>query len=96
MLLFTPGTAGDYWWYASYGGDSSDTSPSSGCGSAMVETVVYTATSVANATDTNRDSATTTSSFTIKPNATYLLFVSRTHRRATRSARSPAAGCRRR
>ncbi len=74
---FTPGTAGDYWWYASYGGDSSDTSSNSGCGSAMVETVVYTATSVANATDTNRDSATTTSSFTIKPNATYLLFVSR-------------------
>ena len=43
----------------------------------MVETVVYTATSVANATDTNRDNATTTSSFTIKPNATYVLFVSR-------------------
>jgi hypothetical protein len=74
---FTPRTAGDYWWYASYGGDSGDTSSNSGCGSAMVETVVYTATSVANATDVNRDNATTTSSFTIKPNATYVLFVSR-------------------
>jgi hypothetical protein len=74
---FTPGTAGDYWWYASYGGDAGDTGSNSGCGSAMAETVVYTATSVANATDTNRDNSTTTSSFTIKPNATYVLLVSR-------------------
>jgi hypothetical protein len=35
---FTPGSAGDYWWYASYGGDSNNNSASTSCG--VVETVV--------------------------------------------------------
>ena len=29
---FTPGSVGDYWWFASYGGDSNNTSTNSGCG----------------------------------------------------------------
>jgi hypothetical protein len=37
---FTPTGAGDYWWYASYGGDTGDNPASSACGSAMARTVV--------------------------------------------------------
>ncbi len=37
---FTPTTAGDYWWYASYGGDADNNSASSTCGAGMSETVV--------------------------------------------------------
>lgn len=37
---FTPSQTGDYWWYASYGGDSSNNSADSGCGTQMAETVV--------------------------------------------------------
>ena len=37
---FTPGSAGDYWWYASYDGDSNNNSANSGCGASMAETVV--------------------------------------------------------
>lgn len=37
---FTPSSGGDYWWYASYGGDSSNGAIDSGCGSSMAETVV--------------------------------------------------------
>jgi hypothetical protein len=37
---FTPSSAGDYWWYASYGGDSSNNSGASICGGSMAETVV--------------------------------------------------------
>jgi hypothetical protein len=37
---FTPTAAGDYWWYASYGGDLADSPTASACGSAMAETVV--------------------------------------------------------
>jgi hypothetical protein len=36
---FTPGD-GDYWWYASYGGDLSDDPANSTCGTPMAETVV--------------------------------------------------------
>jgi hypothetical protein len=37
---FTPTSAGHYWWYASYSGDTGDTPASSPCGASMVETVV--------------------------------------------------------
>jgi hypothetical protein len=37
---FTPPSAGDYWWYASYAGDSNNIGASSACGAGMSETVV--------------------------------------------------------
>jgi hypothetical protein len=37
---FTPTVAGDYWWYASYGGDLGDSPTASACGASMAETVV--------------------------------------------------------
>ena len=37
---YTPATAGDYWWYASYGGDSNNNTATSKCGSGMSETIV--------------------------------------------------------
>jgi glyoxylate utilization-related uncharacterized protein len=40
---FTPSTVGDYWWYASYDGDSSNNAADSGCGAGMAETVVGSA-----------------------------------------------------
>jgi endo-1,4-beta-xylanase len=36
----TPTSAGDYWWYASYGGDLSNYAARSACGAGMAETVV--------------------------------------------------------
>ena len=43
----------------------------------MGESVAYSETSAASAVDTSADSSTTTSSFTIQPNTTYVLLVSR-------------------
>ena len=37
---YTPGATGDYWWYASYGGDANNTTATSTCGSTMSETTV--------------------------------------------------------
>jgi hypothetical protein len=37
---FTPPSPGDYWWYASYGGDAGDEPATSPCGSSMAETTV--------------------------------------------------------
>jgi hypothetical protein len=37
---FTPSGAGDYWWYASYGGDTNNDPAASTCGAGMAETVV--------------------------------------------------------
>jgi hypothetical protein len=37
---FTPTAAGDYWWYASYGGDTGDNAVASACGASMAKTVV--------------------------------------------------------
>jgi hypothetical protein len=37
---FTPPSPGDYWWYASYGGDVGDEPSASTCGSGMAETTV--------------------------------------------------------
>ena len=37
---FTPRAAGEYWWYASYGGDTSNNPAASACGASMAETVV--------------------------------------------------------
>ena len=73
----TPAATGDYWWYASYSGDSNNSPASSACGTAMGESVAYSETSAASAVDTSADSSTTTSSFTIQPNTTYVLLVSR-------------------
>jgi hypothetical protein len=41
---FTPAAAGDYWWYASYGGDLQNASALSSCGALMAETDVQTPT----------------------------------------------------
>jgi hypothetical protein len=73
---YTPSAAGDYWWYASYGGDGNDGASASGCGAGMAETVVHSEKSVASATATTHNYA-TTSSFSIQPNASYLLLVIR-------------------
>ncbi|HEX4108545.1 MAG TPA: hypothetical protein VHX88_10445 [Solirubrobacteraceae bacterium] len=37
---FTPPSAGNYWWYASYGGDTKNNTAASACGASMAETVV--------------------------------------------------------
>ena len=37
---FTPTVAGNYWWYASYGGDGDNNTASSACGSTMGKTTV--------------------------------------------------------
>ena len=37
---YTPTQAGNYWWYASYGGDGNNNAAASACGSGMSETVV--------------------------------------------------------
>ncbi len=37
---FTPTAAGDYWWFASYSGDSNNSAAGSFCGGAMPETIV--------------------------------------------------------
>ncbi len=37
---FTPTRSGHYWWYAAYGGDTSDNPAASACGASMAETVV--------------------------------------------------------
>ncbi len=37
---FTPPSPGDYWWYASYGGDAGDEPATSACGPSMAETTV--------------------------------------------------------
>jgi len=44
---FTPGSAGDYWWYAAYSGDSTDNPAASACGASMPETAVAAAPSLA-------------------------------------------------
>ena len=36
---YTPTTAGDYWWYASYDGDPNNNAAGSTCGAAMAETI---------------------------------------------------------
>ena len=47
---FTPGSAGNYWWYASYGGDANNNTATSTCGAAMSETVVAKAAPTVTAT----------------------------------------------
>jgi hypothetical protein len=37
---FTPGNAGDYWWFASYDGDSNNGAATATCGASMAETIV--------------------------------------------------------
>lgn len=86
----TPTASGDYWWYASYSGDSSNRPSSSACGAAMAETAVYTRASVASATDTSVDTSTASSSFAVQPNTTYVLLVAR-HSRSADSITSIAS-----
>ncbi|HEY1734617.1 MAG TPA: hypothetical protein VGG23_09230, partial [Acidimicrobiales bacterium] len=43
---YTPTAGGDYYWYATYSGDSNDGAANSGCGASMPETVVTTVTSL--------------------------------------------------
>jgi hypothetical protein len=73
---FTPTTAGTYWWYASYGGDSSNGASNSTCGTGMTSTVAWSESSVASGSSTLGTSV-TTSSFTVKPSTTYLLLLFR-------------------
>jgi hypothetical protein len=40
---FVPSAAGDYWWFASYGGDTLDDPSATACGAGMPETVVAAA-----------------------------------------------------
>jgi Regulator of Chromosome Condensation (RCC1) repeat protein len=40
---FTPPSPGEYWWYASYGGDASDEPAASTCGALMAQTLVAAA-----------------------------------------------------
>jgi hypothetical protein len=40
---FTPPSPGDYWWYASYGGDAGDEPAASACGALMAQTLVVAA-----------------------------------------------------
>jgi hypothetical protein len=40
---FTPPSAGDYWWYASYSGDANNNGANSGCAGSMTETIVASA-----------------------------------------------------
>ena len=47
---FTPTTVGNYWWYASYGGDANNNTATSTCGAAMSETVVAKASPTVTAT----------------------------------------------
>jgi hypothetical protein len=44
---YTPSSAGTYWWYASYAGDTNNSSSASTCASGMVSTVVKNATTTA-------------------------------------------------
>jgi hypothetical protein len=54
---FTPISAGMYWWYANYGGDSNNNSSNSGCGSGMVSTNVAWSLSPTSGTNTTSGSA---------------------------------------
>ena len=47
---FTPTTAGNYWWYTSYGGDTNNNTATAACGSGMSETVVGMASPTVTAT----------------------------------------------
>ncbi len=47
---YTPGAAGDYWWSASYGGDTNNNAATSACGTGMSETVVAKAAPTVTAT----------------------------------------------
>lgn len=40
---FTPAAPGEYWWYASYGGDAGDEPAASACGALMAQTLVAAA-----------------------------------------------------
>ena len=75
---YTPSTAGDFWWYASYGGDSNNSASVSTCGSGMVETVITPitvppptpTTFIIPTTTTSTTTTTTTTTTTIPPTTT--------------------------
>ena len=67
---FTPPGVGDYWWYASYGGDTSDNPSASACGTSMAETVVAAATTTTPTPTTPTPTTTTPTPTTTIPTAT--------------------------
>ncbi len=69
---FTPTVAGNYWWYASYGGDLGDSPAASACGPAMAETIVASPppqTTTTPTTTTTTPTPTTTTTPTPTPTA---------------------------
>ena len=71
---FTPAAAGNYWWYASYGGDTNNSTATSTCGSTMSETVVAVPVTVTQEANGNSTSATlTTGNFNMVNGTTYII-----------------------
>ena len=71
---YTPTTVGDYWWYASYGGDTNNNTATSTCGSTMSETVVNVPVTVTQEASGNSTTATvTTGTFNMVNGTTYII-----------------------
>ena len=80
---YTPTGAGNYWWYASYGGDANNNTATSTCGSTMSETVVAkfapTLTAAGPATGTIGTAITTTNISSVLAGGTTAPAVTRHH-----------------
>jgi alpha-tubulin suppressor-like RCC1 family protein len=59
---FTPPSPGDYWWYASYGGDAGDEPTASACGALMAQTLVAAAPATGSGSGSGPGSSTGTGS----------------------------------
>ena len=71
---YTPTTVGNYWWYASYGGDANNNTATSTCGAGMSETVVTVPASVTQEASANSTTATiTTGNFSMVNGTTYVI-----------------------
>ncbi len=71
---YTPTTAGNYWWYASYGGDANNNTATSTCGATMSETVVAVPVTVTQEANGNSTTATvTTANFNMVNGTTYII-----------------------
>ncbi len=66
---FTPAQPGRYWWYASYSGDTNNTSSDSGCGTGMKSTVVSAAPIAMTGSAMNVTQTSATMTGTVNPNA---------------------------
>ena len=62
---YTPSGVGDFWWYASYAGDSSNAASASTCGAGMAETVVAVPAPPITPNPTTTSTTTTTTTTTI-------------------------------